>query len=264
MAAFTADALATERLDDSAFAGLHAFLNLARNVSLDGLPVTWHLPGPLTIGASLYAAGVEPAEAFALAIKVVRSKLRDVAAEISGALPASPQLVMLDEPALADLMSPDFPIPPDHAIDVISSAMASLPVDVVVGIHCEELCDLATMLAAGPGVISVPVDEKLLDWAGYINRFLDDGGVIAWGVVPTGGPLASTSERYWRQLSELWCELVARGCDPVALRRQSMVTPGGSLDAHAVSVARRLARMTAEISKRVKDQANATRFALGA
>jgi hypothetical protein len=31
-----------------------------------------------------------------------------------------------------------------------------------------------------------------------------------------------------------------------------------------VSVARRLARMTAEISKRVKDQANATRFALGA
>ena len=85
VAAFTADALATERLDDSAFAGLHAFLNLARNVSLDGLPVTWHLPGPLTIGASLYAAGVEPAEAFALAIKVVRSKLRDVAAEISGA-----------------------------------------------------------------------------------------------------------------------------------------------------------------------------------
>ena len=171
---------------------------------------------------------------------------------------------MLDEPALADLMSPDFPIPPDHAIDVISSAMASIAGAAVVGIHCEELCDLATMLAAGPGVISVPVDEKLVDWAGYINRFLDDGGVIAWGVVPTGGPIASTSERYWRQLSELWCELVARGCDPVALRRQSMVTPGGSLDAHAVSVARRLARMTAEIAKRVKDQANATRFALGA
>jgi hypothetical protein len=264
VAAFTADALATERLDDSAFAGLHAFLNLARNVSFDGLPLTWHLPGPLTIGASLCAAGIEPAEAFALAVKVVRSKLLDVSAEISEALPSSPQLVMLDEPALADLMSPDFPIPPDHAIDVISSAMAAVAGAAIVGIHCEELCDLATMLAAGPGVISVPVDEKLVDWAGYINRFLDDGGVIAWGVVPTGGPIASTSERYWRQLSELWCELVARGCDPVALRRQSIVTPGGSLDAHAVSVARRLARMTAEIAKRVKDQANATRFALGA
>ncbi len=264
VADITAAALATDELDDSSFDGLHAFLTLGRLVNLDGEPITWHLPGPLSVGVSLCDAGLEPAEAFALAGKVVGSKLVDIAAEVSRVLPSSPQLVMIDEPALADLMQPEFPIPPDHAVDVMSSAMAALPHDVVAGIHCNLRCDIATMLASGPAVISVPVTDDLVDWAGYIDRFLDDGGVIAWGVVPTGGPIAAGADRYWRALSDVWCELVRRGCDPVALRRQSMVTPGGGLEAHAVSVARRLARLTAEVAKRVRDQSNATRFALGA
>ncbi|MBT4983199.1 MAG: hypothetical protein HOJ85_09905 [Ilumatobacter sp.] len=264
VAGMTAAALATNELDDSSFDGLHAFLTLGRLVNLDGEPITWHLPGPLSVGVSLCDAGLEPAEAFALAGKVVGSKLVEIAAEVSRVLPNSPQLVMIDEPALADLMRPDFPIPPDHAVDVMSSAMAALPHDVVAGIHCNLQCDIATMLASGPAVISVPVADDLVDWAGYIDRFLDDGGVIAWGVVPTGGPIAAGADRYWRALSDVWCELVRRGCDPVALRRQSMVTPGGGLEAHAVSVARRLARLTAEVAKRVRDQSNATRFALGA
>ena len=264
IADITASALATDELDDSSFDGLHAFLTLGRLINLDGAPITWHLPGPLSVGVSLCDAGIEPAEAFALAGKVVRSKLVEVAAEVTGVLPNSPQLVMIDEPALADLMTPDFPIPPDHAVDLMSSAMAALPQDVVAGIHCNSRCDIATMLASGPAVISVPVADDLVEGAGYIDRFLDDGGVIAWGVVPTGGPIGASPERYWRALSDVWCELVRRGCDPVALRRQSMVTPGGGLEAHAVSVARRLARLTAEVAKRVRDQANATRFALGA
>jgi len=264
VAGMTAAALATNELDDSSFDGLHAFLTLGRLVNLDGEPITWHLPGPLSVGVSPCDAGLEPAEAFALAGKVVGSKLVEIAAEVSRVLPNSPQLVMIDEPALADLMRPDFPIPPDHAVDVMSSAMAALPHDVVAGIHCNLQCDIATMLASGPAVISVPVADDLVDWAGYIDRFLDDGGVIAWGVVPTGGPIAAGADRYWRALSDVWCELVRRGCDPVALRRQSMVTPGGGLEAHAVSVARRLARLTAEVAKRVRDQSNATRFALGA
>ena len=264
VAGMTAAALATNELDDSSFDGLHAFLTLGRLVNLDGEPITWHLPGPVSVGVSLCDAGLEPAEAFALAGKVVGSKLVEIAAEVSRVLPNSPQLVMIDEPALADLMRPDFPIPPDHAVDVMSSAMAALPHDVVAGIHCNLQCDIATMLASGPAVISVPVADDLVDWAGYIDRFLDDGGVIAWGVVPTGGPIAAGADRYWRALSDVWCELVRRGCDPVALRRQSMVTPGGGLEAHAVSVARRLARLTAEVAKRVRDQSNATRFALGA
>jgi len=57
---------------------------------------------------------------------------------------------------------------------------------------------------------------------------------------------------------------VQSGCDPVKLRRQSLVSPTCGLGAHSVSTARRIARLTTEVGKRVGDQAEATRFALGA
>ncbi len=251
-------------VSDDSYAGMHALLQLAGSIGLDGTPVVWHTAGPVTLGAALVAAGLDTATAFALASAVVRAQLVDVAATISAVLPASELLAMLEEPVLADLMSPGFPIVPDAAADLMSTAMATLADQAIVGIHCDQPCDLATMLASGPAVISLPVDAGAVEWAGYIERFLDDGGVLAWGVVPYDGPVGFTADRYWRALSDLWCELVRRGCDPVALRRQCMVTPGAHLDRHSASVARRIARLTADVGRRVTDQANATRFALGA
>jgi hypothetical protein len=173
-------------------------------------------------------------------------------------------MVVLDEPWFGELMQPGFPIPPDEAIDRMSGAMAALPADTVTGVHCCAPCDVATLLASGPNVVSLPVAEELVDWVGYLTRFLADGGIVAWGVVPTDGPVGSTSERHWRALSDLWCGLVQRGCDPVLLRRQSLVTPHCGLAMHSVSAARRIARLTGEVGKRVQDQSAATRFALGA
>lgn len=251
-------------LDDIAFAGLHSFLDLAGKIGLDGAPISWSYTGPVTVGTALNDAGLDRQVAYPLAVEVVRHHLVDVSAAIAEVLPTSPQLVMLDEPALARLMTPDFAIPPDHAIDLMSSAMAAVASSAIVGVHCDQPCDVATMLASGPGIISVPVRPELVDWAGYLQRFLKDGGVISWGAVPTTGPVSPSAERHWRDMSDLWCELVRRGCDPVALRRQSMVTPAGGLDGHSVSNARRIARLAADVGRRVKDQANATRFALGA
>ena len=57
---------------------------------------------------------------------------------------------------------------------------------------------------------------------------------------------------------------VQLGCDPVLLRRQSIVTPQCGLATHSVAVAQRIARLTADVGKRVQDQSSATRFALGA
>jgi hypothetical protein len=73
-----------------------------------------------------------------------------------------------------------------------------------------------------------------------------------------------SAERPWRKLSELWCELVHRGADPAQLRQQSIITPECGLGTHTAAVAERVHRLTADISVRVRDQAAATRFSLGA
>lgn len=260
----TTASLRTPDLHGDSASGLRAFLDLAAKVRLDGAPVKWQFVGPVTLGAELTRAGVEPERAFAIAADVVSSNLEAMAAVIGDALPNSRQLVLLDEPSFGGLMDQNFPIAPDHAIDLMSSAMAALPKGTTAGVHCCAPCDVATLLASGPAVVSLPVAPDVVDWVGYIARFLDDGGVIAWGVVATDGPVPSVVERPWRALSDLWCSLVQLGCDPVLLRRQGLVSPHCGLAMHAPSVARRIVRLSADVGKRVKDQSAATRFALGA
>jgi hypothetical protein len=58
--------------------------------------------------------------------------------------------------------------------------------------------------------------------------------------------------------------MVEVGADPRMLRRQCIITPQCGLSAHSPSVAHRVHRITAEISQRVRDQANAAGFVLGA
>lgn len=251
-------------LGGDAFVGLDAFCELAGRIGHDGSPVKWQFVGPVTLGVALRRAGLDEDRAFDVALRTVREHLAAMSTALTGALPASPQMVVLDEPALDQLMHEDFPVPPDEAVDKISGAMAALPSSSVRGVHCSGAVDLATMLATGPSVISIAADPRVADWAGYLARYLEQDGLIAWGVLPDGGPVPMSSGRAWRRLSDLWCELVQRGCDPVRLRRQALVTPTTGLGNHSESVARRLARVTADVATQVADQANATRFALGA
>jgi hypothetical protein len=255
---------ASAPFDGDAFVALRSFVDLSAKVRHDGAPVKWQLVGPVTLGVEMTRAGHEPTSAFAAASSLVRSRLAEISDVVSTALPNSPQMVLLDEPSFGDLMSPGFPIPPDEAVDLVSGAMASLPKSTVVGVHCCAPCDIATLLASGPNVISVPVSVELVEWAGYITRFLDGGGVVSWGVIPTDGPVPASADRQWRALSDVWCSLVQRGCDPVLLRQQSLVSPHCGLAMHSVAVARRIARLTSDVGRRVKDQSAATRLSLGA
>jgi hypothetical protein len=246
-----------------AYGGLRAFLADASARQYRG-PVKWQFTGPVTLGAALTRVGVPADRAFAVAAAAVRAHVAAIAHAVAAALPASPQLVWFDEPWFGDLMSPGFPIAPDPAVDLLSTAMAMLEPVATVGVHCCADADVASLLAAGPDLVSIPLDARLADVAGYLTRFLEDGGRIAWGAIPTDGPIATSADRAWRLLSEVWCELVNRGCDPVELRRRSLITPACGLGLHTPAVADRVVRMTREIGRKVNDQAVASRFALGA
>ena len=185
-------------------------------------------------------------------------------AEVERALPGCKQLVFIEESDLGELMNPGFPIAPDTAIDLVSGALAAIETSAVAGLHVCGLADIPTQLASGPAVLSLPVRPEVADSAGYLVRFMERGGYVAWGAVSTSGPIAASAERPWRQLSQLWCELVRRGADPAMLRQQSIITPDCGLASHTPAVAERVYRITAEVSRRVRDQANASRWALGA
>jgi methionine synthase II (cobalamin-independent) len=247
-----------------AFLGVRTFLEAARARALAPAPVKWQFVGPVTLGVALTRAGAPVDLAFRVASRVVDEHVRALGEAVADALPGSPQLVVFDEPWLADLMSDDFPIAPDTAVDLLSTALATVGDRATVGVHCCAPTDWASVLAAGPQLVSLPATKDLRAVGGYLHEFLERGGWIAWGAIATDGPIGVTAGRAWHQLSGLWCDLVQAGADPVALRRQSLITPHCGLGTHSPQVAERISRMVRDVSRRVRDQATAARFVLGA
>lgn len=248
-------------LQHDAFEGFRTFLAAAPGRTE---AVKWQLVGPVTLGMALMRAGVPSHVAFEVAVRAVRAHLQHLLDEVEAAIPGCRQMVFIDEPDMADLTDAAFPLAPDTAIDLVSGALAAIEQRAVSGLHVCGDADWASLIATGPQVLSMPLRPSLVSAAGYVAQFLDRGGVMAWGAVHTDGPISTTAERPWRQLTDLWCQLVDRGCDHLQLRRQSMVTPECGLGMHTPAVAERVFRITDELSRRVRDQATASRFVLGA
>jgi len=256
---FDVDAAAHVDLGTEAFGGLRAFLDVANARNYRG-PVKWQFVGPVTLGVSLIRAGAPKDVAFPLAVKAVRSHLAAIAAEVGRRLPGSAQVVLLDEPWFGSLMSPEFPIPPEPAVDAMSEAMAVVEPLATVGLHCCDVADVPSMLASGPRVLSIPLFATLPDSAGYLHDFLSRGGTVAWGAVATGGPILSSADRYWRLLVDMWRDLADRGCDPDLLRQRSIITPQCGLGLHSMAVAQRVLELTATLGERVLDEVQAVPF----
>jgi methionine synthase II (cobalamin-independent) len=233
------------------FTGLRTCLELARSRNHTG-PVKWHFVGPISVGLALRRAGADADVAFSMAARVVRSHLEALSAEIAASLPDSPQLVVLDEPFLDDLMSRDFPIAPEEAVDLLSSAMAAVEHGATVGVHACCKVDIATLMASGPKVLSLPAREDLVPYAGYLARFVRNGGWIMWGAVPTEGPIGSSPGRAAGRLEALWCELAQRGCDPILLREQSLISPQCGLGGHSTSVGERVCTTLRGVSRAIR------------
>ena len=248
-------------LQHDAFVGLRTFLEAAQGRT--GW-IKWQFVGPVTFGHALMRAGVPMSDAFEAAVRCVRAKVEHIIRAVDLALPGCRQLVFIEESDFAELMQPGFPIAPDTAIDLVSGALAAIETSAVSGLHVCGLADIPSQLAAGPDVLSIVVRPEVAESAGYLVRFMERGGYVAWGVVPTNGPITTSAERPWRQLSQLWCELVRRGADPAMLRQQSIITPECGLSSHTPAVAERVHHVANEVSRRVRDQANASRWALGA
>jgi hypothetical protein len=226
--------------------------------------VKWQLTGPVTFARALMHAGVGPDLAVRVATRAVRSRAHALGQEVERQLGPVDQIVFIDEPSLVGIAHPGFAVLPTRAIAMMAEVVDELRVVATVGIHCCGRTDWPAVIDTGATILSLPTDDSLVRHGAALASFLADGGHVAWGAVPTHEPLGTSADRLWRQLSDLWCDLVRAGCDPALLRTNALVTPVCGLARHGVSQAERVLRITNELAVRVHDQAAATRMSLGA
>lgn len=245
-----------------AFVGLRAFVNA---VADRRGPIKVSVTGPVTFGVALAAAGVEPGLAFKVATSAVRQRARALVQHLAQRAPQAQVVAFVDEPAMGSAMFPEFPIKPLDAVDLVSGALAALESLSITGLHCCGTADWRLLMQAGPQILSLPTDGGIESSAGALAQFLERGGWVAWGAVPTDRPIGTTVERLWRMLTVQWCTLVGEGgCDPVRLRTQAMITPACGLFHHGVTQAEQVLQFVNRLAERLHDQAIGVRLTVGA
>jgi hypothetical protein len=255
-------AAVTVDLRVDAHAGIVALVD-----AIDALPrapkyVKAQVTGPLTLGTALVHEGIAPSRAYATGTRVAREWALGIERYFSSRLPDCALVLFFDEPALVQWRGTSPPLDPELATDVLSAALAAPSCHT--GVHVCGDGELQVALAAGPGVVHVDVEAVALDDALALSRFLDGGGWVVWGAVPTHRPIGEHPGPLWKALLDVWCELTKRGCDPVRLRQQALVAPACGLAGHGPSQAERAMMLARELGNRVHDQAAATKLSIGA
>lgn len=248
-------------IDGEPFVGLRAFLDA---VGPRRGAIKLQLTGPITLGIALHALGIPAPRAFAVAGAAVRARARALVVAAQEAAPGASLVVFVDEPGLTAAMLPGFPLDANRTIDLVSSALAALEHHAITGLHCCGLADWRVVLQAGPQILSLPLGMGAVEHAGAFGAFLERGGWVAWGSVPTNGPIGATPERLWHRLSAEWCELTQGGCDPVLLREQGIITPACGLAHHGEAQADQVLKLTNQVARRLQTQTHGMRLTVGA
>jgi len=124
------------------------------------------------------------------------------------------------------------------------------------GVHSCEAIDWSLLTASQVRIISVDTyrfGSSLVPFAADLHGFLERGGVIAWGMVPTlDDPFAETAASLHRRLTDLWKEIFPHRPSRETLIRQSLISPACGTGLLSEAQAVRAYALAAELSHRLR------------
>ncbi len=216
--------------------------------------------GPLTFAAGIRGLDEKPVlsdpdllEAFTkgLAIKALWQAKKLIR---TGRRP----IIFLDEPYLSGFGSAFSPIDRGEVITLIGEIIDYIREgsDTLIGIHCCGNTDWSMLLEAGPDIINFDafayMDYFLL-YPQEIARFIQNGGTIAWGIVPTAEFTGmETVEGLYLKLEAGLSRLNEQGVDPGILAENSILTPACGMGSMEPSSSDRVLELLSELTKRVR------------
>lgn len=170
-------------------------------------------------------------------------------------------IIFIDEPSLMGYGSAYVPITRELVLKQLGEIIDALhKANALVGIHCCGNTDWGMLLEIGEPTQSAGIDILSFDAYGYLdklalypedlNKFLQRGGTIAWGIVPAMAlDKIPSTEGLLKQLKEGMERLVKKGVDRQALVNQAILTPSCGLGTLAENEAEQRLRLLRDISK---------------
>ncbi len=166
-------------------------------------------------------------------------------------------ILFMDEPALAGLGSSAFISisKEDIKLDQSEIITAIQNAGGIAGVHICANSDWPLILSLDYDIINFDAYgffDKFVTCKDDIYRFLERGGIIAWGIVPTGNQDDIMQESA-ESLTALWKEQAGLLCndtwDYTKILRQTLITPSCGTGSLSIEAARKVLEMTRDISK---------------
>lgn len=176
----------------------------------------------------------------------------------AGLAPAQiPTIIFVDEPSLALIGASVVALNRDEVIrdlEEVFSAIHGLK-----GTHCCGNTDWSMLLETSVNIISFDAlnyAENLALFADDVKKFLDRGGVLAWGIVPTVEEeiANATVESLVARLNAAMGLLVKKGIDRDLLYERALITPACGLGTVSIAAAEKAFRLTCEVSRQLQVQ----------
>jgi hypothetical protein len=221
--------------------------------------VVFHTAGPLLFGDYLKQADGRPSihnETLRdILIKGMNIKARSLVAAVRAQLPDVEVVVDLPETTLVTFTSASGTGSRGEVIDAIDAGFAG--VDGIRWVHCCANIDWTLLTGSDIDVINFDAYqhvEQLLLYAADLKRFLEKGGMLAWGIVPVDS--ASLAEETTESLVEKMFSAIDRfaglGIDERLMASSSWVMPACDMVLLSPGEADRALMITSEISRAMR------------
>jgi len=172
----------------------------------------------------------------------------------------TPPLVFIDEPAMVGFGSSGFS---GISREMVSEAVGEVVAGIhrgraLAGVHVCANGDWQPVLASAADIVSFDAYsyfDNLILYRQPLLHFLARGGVLAWGIVPTGD-VAALEEATEDSLYTLWrnqlAKLRALGADEKTVTARVLITPSCGTGSLTIGQAERVLRLTSQLSRRLR------------
>ena len=164
-------------------------------------------------------------------------------------------IIFIDEPYFASLGSAFISLTQERVIGFLEEVFQGI--QGLKGIHCCGNTDWSVLLNTSVDILNFDAynyGESLSLYPAEVKRFLERGGIIAWGIVPNNEQALAeeTVDSIFVRLEETMGLLCSKGIDYDMLWEQCLITPSCGLGSLSPEGATRALELVAGLSRRLR------------
>jgi methionine synthase II (cobalamin-independent) len=215
------------------------------------------ITGPITFGLSLMDQERRPIfydpTLREILIKHLSSKAQWMQKRLNDLFPGTQTILFFDEPSLSSFGSAFSGLNREDVVRSLNECFDA--VKGLKGVHCCGNTDWSVLLSTHLDILSFDAFDYLETLSLYpkdLKAFLERGGILAWGIVPTSEAiLKEDAQSLVKRFTEGVERLSKKGIDQTLLQR-AILTPSCGMASLSVPLAEKVCELTAEVSKRLR------------